>query len=63
MKQRGRSGLEGKEAEETIARGQTLERINARNGLVFYSLKNTDLRQLQLFANTCKWLLKLLNFP
>jgi len=50
-----------KETEET--KRQTLERINERNRPVFYSSKNTDLRQLQLFANTCKRLLKLLNFP
>lgn len=52
---RGRSELERKEAEETIARGQTLERINVRNEY-FFSWKNTSLRQLQLFVNTCKWL-------
>lgn len=54
---KGWSGLERKEAKETIARGQTLERINAKNGIVFYSWKNTDLRQLQLFADNFKWLL------
>lgn len=54
---KGWSGLERKEAKETIARGQTLERINAKNGIVFYSWKNTDLRQLQLFADNFRWLL------
>lgn len=36
---RVRSRLERKEDEETIARGQTLERISVRNWLAFYYLK------------------------
>lgn len=54
---KGRSGLERKEAKETTARGQRLERINAKNGVASYSWKNVDLRQLQLFADNFKWLL------
>lgn len=39
------------------SKGQTLERINEKNGIAFCSWKNTDLRQLQLFADNFKWLL------
>lgn len=55
--ERDEVGWRGKRPRKTIARGQTLERINAKNGIVFYSWKNTDLRQLQLFADNFKWLL------
>lgn len=54
---KGRSGLQRKEAKETRARGQTLDRINVKNGMAFASWKNTDFRKLQQFAGKFKWLL------